>query len=363
MPQMGVSVEEGTVLVWFVGPGDAVDSGQTICEISTDKVETDLPAPLAGIVSEVLVAAGETVSAGTVLARIDPGGAGRPRRTHSPVVLRVAVEHDVDLGHVVGTGRNGRVTKRDVLAFVDAREAAPTSEREPAEVVREREPTASPSTGAEPSRMRQTIAERMTHSLRTAAHCHTFIEVDMSRVEVARRALGIGPLPFFARACIGALRLHPVLNSRFEESGLSSGDPVNLGIAVSLGDDGLIVPVIHDAQELSVEGLSERIKDLAARARSRRLDPGDVQGGTFTITNLGAFGTLISTPIINQPQVGILDVQAIVKRAIVVDDAIAIRPMTILGLGWDHRALDGAQAAGFLATLRDTLQSWPTPAA
>ena len=341
MPQMGVSVEEGTVLAWAVHAGELVESGQTICEIATDKVETDVPAPAAGVVSELFVDVGETVSVGTVLATIDPRDATRSRRGHSPVVLRVAGEHDVDLGQVVGTGRNGRITKRDVLAFVDTREAAVAP--------------------AEPSRMRQTIAERMTHSLRTAAHCHTFIEVEMSRVQAARTALGISPLPILARACTDALRRHPVLNARFDGDRPVSVDAVNIGIAVSLGDDGLIVPVIHDAHELSVEGLAERIGDLAGRARSRRLEPTEVQDGTFTITNLGPFGTLMSTPIINQPQVAILDVQAIVNRAVVVDDAIAIRPMTILGLGWDHRAMDGAQAAGFLATLRDTLQTWPTP--
>ena len=341
MPQMGVSVEEGTVLDWAVHAGDLVKSGQTICEIATDKVETDVPAPVDGVVSEVLVDVGETVPVGTVLATIDPRDAPRSRRGHSPVVLRVAGEHDVDLAQVVGTGRDGRVTKRDVLAFVEAREAAVAP--------------------AEPSRMRQTIAERMTQSLRTAAHCHTFIEVEMSRVQAARTTLGISPLPILARACMDTLRRHPVLNARFDGDRPISVDAVNLGIAVSLGDDGLIVPVIHDAHELSVEGLAERIRDLAGRARSRRLEPREVQDGTFTITNLGPFGTLMSTPIINQPQIAILDVQAIVKRAVVVDDAIAIRPMTILGLGWDHRAMDGAQAAGFLATLRDTLQTWPTP--
>jgi 2-oxoglutarate dehydrogenase E2 component (dihydrolipoamide succinyltransferase) len=354
MPQMGVSVEEGTVLAWAVGAGDLVVSGQTICEIATDKVETDVPAPADGVVREVLVDVGETVPAGSVLATIDPRDVPRSRRGHSPVVLRVAGEHDVDLERVVGTGRNGRVTKRDVFAFVEARDAAAPLAPLPVAAITSAEPA--------PSRMRRTIAERMTHSLRTAAHCHTFIEVEMSRVQAARTALGIGPLPIVARACIDALRRHPVLNSRFDGDRPVSRDAVNLGIAVSLGDDGLIVPVIHDAQELSVEGLVERIRDLAGRARSRRLEPHEVQEGTFTITNLGPFGTLMSTPIINQPQVAILDVQAIAKRAVVVDDAIAIRPMTILGLGWDHRALDGAQAAGFLATLRHALQTWPTPA-
>lgn len=354
MPQMGVSVEEGTVLEWIVQPGDRIESGQAICQISTDKVETEVPAPASGILVEVLVAAGETVSVGTVLARLGSDG-GRSRRGHSPVVLRMAAMHGIDLQQVVGTGRDGRVTKRDVLALVtaaDDRTAAPSDIAAlPAA------PSAPPQS---PSPMRRIIAERMTHSLRTAAHCHTFIEVDMSRVERTRRALGINALPIIARAAIDALRTHPVLNSHFEESALVSTEAIHLGIAVSLGEDGLIVPVIRDAHDRSVEGLAERIRDLAERARSRRLEPRETQDGTFTITNLGAFGTLMSTPIINQPQVAILDVQAIVKRPVVVDDAIGIRPMTILGLGWDHRALDGVMAARFLATVRDTLQGWPT---
>lgn len=362
MPQMGVSVDEGTVVAWLARPGEQVANGQTLCEISTDKVESEVPAPADGVVVEILVSAGETVAVGTLLARIGAAAvaAGRSPRSYSPVVSRVAAAHGVDLEQVIGTGRDGRVTKRDVLEFVEARKEKPAAQPEVPEAPDM--PAGEPATRA-PSVMRRTIAERMVHSLRTAAHCHTFIEVDMSRVELARRTIGIGPLPIIARAAIDALRTHPVLNSHFDQPTSASRDAVHLGIAVSLGEQGLIVPVIRDAHELSVEGLAARIKDLAERARARRLDPAEVQDGTFTITNLGGFGTLLSTPIINQPQVGILDVERIVKRPVVVDDAIAIRPMTILGLGWDHRALDGAQAAQFLATLRETLERWPTSAA
>jgi pyruvate/2-oxoglutarate dehydrogenase complex dihydrolipoamide acyltransferase (E2) component len=262
--------------------------------------------------------------------------ARRARRGHSPVVLRVAAAHGVDLGQVAGTGRDGRVTKRDVLAVVESQSAAG-----------------------------DVAGSRWTESLRTAAHCHTFIEADMSRVELAGRALGVGPLPVVARAVIEALREHPVLNSRFGESGqeLAVGDGVHLGVAVSLSFDGLIVPVVRDAHELSVEGLAERITDLTSRAERRALVPSELEGGTFTVTNLGAFGALMSTAIIHQPQVAILDMPAVVKRVVVVDDAIAIRPTAVFGLGWDHRALDGMLAAQFLATLRDTLESWPTLAA
>jgi pyruvate/2-oxoglutarate dehydrogenase complex dihydrolipoamide acyltransferase (E2) component len=210
--------------------------------------------------------------------------------------------------------------------------------------------------------MRRQIGEHMKRSLETAAHCTTWIEVDMSRVEAARARLGVTALAFVARACIDALREHPALNAWLEGEEYTRHSGVNLGIAVSLGEDGLIVPVIHDAHELSAEGLARRIKDLARRARGRELTPDDVRGGTFTITNPGQYGSIMATPIINQPQVAILDFEAVIKRPVVVTDAdgndsIAIRPMTILGLSWDHRALDGALAAQFLATVKRNLEA------
>jgi pyruvate/2-oxoglutarate dehydrogenase complex dihydrolipoamide acyltransferase (E2) component len=205
----------------------------------------------------------------------------------------------------------------------------------------------------------------MKRSLETAATCTTWIEVDMGRVEAARAKLGVTALAFVSRAVIDALREHPELNAWLDGERYTRVDDVNLGIAVSLGDDGLIVPVIHRAQELSVEGLAARIRDVAQRARSRQLTPDDVQGGTFTITNPGQYGSIMATPIINQPQVGILDLEAIVKRPVVVtdtdgNDSIAIRPMTILGLSWDHRALDGALSAQFLATVKRRLETGVT---
>jgi pyruvate/2-oxoglutarate dehydrogenase complex dihydrolipoamide acyltransferase (E2) component len=203
----------------------------------------------------------------------------------------------------------------------------------------------------------------MKRSLETAAHCTSWIEVDMGRVEAARARLGLTALSFVARATIAALREHPALNATLDGDQYTVHDAVNLGIAVSLGEDGLIVPVLQRAHELSVEGLGVRIKDLARRARSRELVPDEVQGGTFTITNPGQYGTIMATPIINQPQVAILDLETVVKRPVVVTDAdgndsIAIRPMTILGLSWDHRALDGALAAQFLATVKRLLEGW-----
>jgi pyruvate/2-oxoglutarate dehydrogenase complex dihydrolipoamide acyltransferase (E2) component len=203
----------------------------------------------------------------------------------------------------------------------------------------------------------------MKRSLDTAAHCTTWIEVDMSQIEAARTKLRVTALSFVARATVAALREHPALNAWLEGERYTSHQDINLGIAVSLGEDGLIVPVIHRAHELSVEGLAARIKDLARRARSRQLTPDEVRGGTFTITNPGQYGSIMATPIINQPQVAILDLEAVVKRPVVVTDAdgndsIAIRPMTILGLSWDHRALDGALAAQFLASVKRHLEGW-----
>ena len=210
--------------------------------------------------------------------------------------------------------------------------------------------------------MRRQIGAHMKRSLDTAAHCTTWIEVDMSRVEAARAKLGVTALPFVARATIDALREHRALNAWMEGERYTRVDDVNLGIAVSLGEDGLIVPVIHRAHELSVEGLAARIKDVARRARARQLTADEVRGGTFTITNPGQYGSIMATPIINQPQVGILDLEAVVKRPVVVSDgnggdSIAIRPMTILGLSWDHRALDGALSAQFLATVKRGLEA------
>jgi pyruvate/2-oxoglutarate dehydrogenase complex dihydrolipoamide acyltransferase (E2) component len=210
--------------------------------------------------------------------------------------------------------------------------------------------------------MRRQIGEHMKRSLDLAATCTTWIEVDMSRVEAARARLGVTALAFVARATIDAMREHPALNAWLEGEKYTRHTDVNLGIAVSLGEDGLIVPVIARAHELSVEGLAARVRDLARRARARELTPDDVQGGTFTITNPGQYGSIMATPIINLPQVGILDFEAVVKRPVVVTDAdgndsIAIRPMTILGLSWDHRALDGALSAQFLATVKHLLES------
>jgi len=417
MPQMGVSVAEGTIVEWKKKVGDQVERDEVICSISTDKIDTDVESPASGVVAEILVEVGETVAVGTVMARLSgagdvapvenvteasaaieaPGDAGelsgdtgeehveaRPvgvgrgpaGQRYSPVVMRIASEHGIDLSAVKGTGRGGRVRKQDVLALVDGDGAeAPMhieSPYKPDESARRRPrpsriaapqeaPAAAPATGTL-SRIRQSIGRAMVHSLQTAATCTTIAEADMSAVERVRRELGVTYLPVVARATIDTLREFPQLNATLEGEAYTTYDAVHLGIAVSLGESGLIVPVIRDAQELSIEGLSERIKDFARRARSNELTPDEVRGGTFTVTNPGGYGSIIATPVINQPQVAILDTEAVVKRPVVVsdsdgNDAIAIRPMTYLCMSWDHRALDGALAAQFLKALADRLES------
>jgi pyruvate/2-oxoglutarate dehydrogenase complex dihydrolipoamide acyltransferase (E2) component len=375
MPQMGVSVAEGTIVEWKKRVGDWVEADETIVEISTDKVETEIPSPATGRVTEILVEVETTVDVGTVLARIDTGA--RPGEAHadehpvepagdehpppiSPVVRRIAAEHDVDLDKVTGTGRRGRVTKKDVLAYLkDGHEEKPEEATLHIESPYREEPAQpeTAETGQPLSIMRRQIGEHMRRSLDTAAHCTTIVEADMSRIEEARGRMSY--LAFVARAVIAALREFPMLNATLEGDRLTVHEEINLGIAVSLGEEGLIVPVVHNAHELSHEGLAARIKDLASRARSKELKPDEVQGGTFTITNPGAFGALLATPIINQPQVAILDLEAVVKRPVVVGgDSIAIRPMTYLCMSWDHRALDGALAAQFLSSVRRHIEEW-----
>ena len=275
----------------------------------------------------------------------------------------MADEHGIDLSQVQGTGRRGRVTKKDLLAFIgDTDDQSPIASRpEPLlhseSPYREEAPEAPPAGGQPLSIMRKQIGEHMVRSVQTAAHCTTVVEADMSRIEAARGKLSY--LPFVARAVIAALREYPTLNATLEGDRFTVHEEVNLGIAVSLGEEGLIVPVVKNAHELSHEGLAARIKDLAERARSKRLTPDEVTGGTFTITNPGAFGALLATPIINQPQVAILDLEAVTKRPVVVNgDSIAIRPMTYLCMSWDHRALDGALAAQFLSAVRRHIEEW-----
>ncbi len=445
MPQMGVSVVEGTLVEWKKQVGDWVEADEIIASISTDKIDTDVESPATGRVQEILVEVGTTVEVGTVMARIatdaKPGEAhasendsastdgtseasaaleaagdagelqgdtaethagtaqrGSPEvrrsgpRRYSPVVMRIAAEHGLDLEQVEGTGRGGRVRKQDVMAFLENgggaaaageppmhiespyKPDAPAAPRkpksrlgraEPAPAAAEAAPAGMPAGESGPlSRMRQSIGQHMLHSLQTSATCTTIVEADVSRVAALRARSGFTFLPYIARAAIETLHEYPALNATLEGETFTTYDGVHLGIAVSLGTGGLIVPVIRDAQELSVEGLAARIKDLARRARDNRLSPDEVRGGSFTITNPGGYGSLIATPVINQPQVAILDTEAVVKRPVVVtdelgDDSIAIRHMTYLCMSWDHRALDGALAAQYLSSLRKKLEGWP----
>ena len=389
MPQMGVSVSEGTIVEWHKAVGEEIGYEEPIVSISTDKIDTEVPSPVAGVVQEILVEVGETVDVGVVLARVatetsnaEIGGASEaaaavgetpapsseepapvedspaPRR-YSPVVQRIAAEHGIDLDGVKGTGRGGRVRKQDVMALVEGNGSEPPLHSE-SPYRPDPEPAPERSTVEPLSRMRRTIGEHMKRSLETAATCTTWAECDMSAVEAARKR---GPqkltaLPFVARAAIDALREFPALNAWLEGDKHTVHEAVNLGIAVSLGEDGLIVPVIHEAQDLSVEGLAKRIRELARAARDKTLTPDDVRGATFTITNPGQYGSIMATPVINQPQVAILDLEAIVRRVVVIgEDQMAIRPTTILGLSWDHRALDGALAAQFLSAMRRRLEA------
>jgi 2-oxoglutarate dehydrogenase complex dihydrolipoamide succinyltransferase (E2) component len=425
MPQMGVSVADGTILEWRKRPGDWVEADETICEVTTDKVDVEIPSPAAGRLERILVEAGENVPVGTPIAEIDGGASAgeahpdehhepdqpdhepdrsgpdqpdhEPDRSgfHSPVARRIAAEHGIDLDDVEGTGIGGRVRKRDVLARIEAERGRPEHERplhtespyrpdEPAEP--ELEPVGNgdaarngapgeqlPGRREPLSPMRQAIARHMVSSRRSAAHCTTIVEADMSRVAASRerhkdamaqRGVTLTYLAYVAHATVEALGRHPILNASIDGDEIVYHDDVNLGIAVAL-DDGLIVPVIPKAQRLSLEGLAAAIADLAGRARSGSLEPDDVHGGTFTITNPGQFGAVLATPIINQPQVAILDLEAIVKRPVVVEagdgaDSIAIRPMAYLPMSWDHRALDGAEAARFLSEIKQQLESWET---
>ena len=445
MPQMGVSVAEGTIVEWRKRPGDWVEADEPVCDVTTDKIDVEIPSPASGRLHRIMVEPGTTVAVGTLLAEINaearPGEAhpdenngreaagsreheeaatapeteratmsagaeatdadGDRSRFYSPVVRRIADKHGVDLSLVSGTGIGGRVRKKDVLAYIEAREEAPAGHPEPvlhiespyrpeeteaptpSEAGDEAAPVApagapsprvdqlvGPSRSEPMSPMRQAIARHMTESRRTAAHCTTIVEADFTRVsnrraqlrgQMRRRNVNLTYLAFVALATVEALQEHPRLNASVDGEEIVYHEDVNLGIAVAL-DDGLIVPVIRRAQRLSLEGMAAAIGDLAERARRRQLEPDEVHGGTFTITNPGQFGAVLATPIINQPQVAILDLEAVVKRPVVVEgpdgDSIAIHPMTYLCMSWDHRALDGADAARFLGAVKARLEDW-----
>jgi 2-oxoglutarate dehydrogenase E2 component (dihydrolipoamide succinyltransferase) len=441
MPQLGESVVEGTVTKWLKQVGDPVEEFEPLLEVNTDKVDTEVPSPATGTVLQVYVAEGETVEAGTLLAVLGEAGeeipeapeskpkaapakavaaepepvavpashpapapaalqpvAGRSRELGfiSPVVARIAGENSIDLSLVPGTGQNGRITKKDILAFIETRKpAAPWEEPASGELFRPTEeifgakptatkarpaapviPSARPGTVVPLNSVRTAIAEHMVRSKRTSPHVTTVMEADMSRVVAHRLANKVGYAAdgvkltfsaYFAMATVEALKTVPMANSSFSDDGIVLHPAVNLGMAVSLGEQGLIVPVIKNAEQISLRGMATAIDDLATRARGRKLQPDEVAGGTFTITNHGVSGSLFATPIINQPQCGILGVGIMQKRVVVVEtptpdgkvaDSIAIRPMVYLTLTFDHRILDGAVADAFLGTVVDRLENW-----
>lgn len=369
MPQLGESIAEGTIVKWLIPVGDRVEKDQSLLEVETDKVALEIPSPASGFLTEVLVQEGETVPIGTLLARLEetaratgvinrvggvvvrpaaPPGEGQDR--YSPAVRQLAKEHGVDLSQITGTGAGGRVTKKDVLDYV--------AKREPLGVRRE-------ALGGEEilpfTPMRKTIAERMVKSRQTSAHVATFFEADFSAIAKVRERHGLTYLPFVVKAVTRAIKDVPVLNSSWGESGIVLKRDIHMGIAVSL-EDGLLVPVVRHADRKNVKDLAKEIADLAERARTKRLSPEEVQGGTFTITNHGGFGSLFSTPIIHQPQIAILGVGAVQKRPVVINDAIGIRPMCYLSLSFDHRVIDGAIADQFMGKVKTYLEQsdWDT---
>jgi 2-oxoglutarate dehydrogenase E2 component (dihydrolipoamide succinyltransferase) len=432
MPQMGVSVSEGTITRWLKQEGEHVEADEPLLEISTDKVDTEVPSPASGTLTQILVQEGETVEVGTKLGQIG-GAAGAPAPEPepeapatqeaaqeadapspaetvqpvqpvasagngdngggfiSPVVARIASEHNVDPSQISGSGRGGRVTKKDILAFIESggaqQQAAAPAPASPAAAPQAAPPPkpaapapaapaeAQPGEQLEPvSAMRRGIADHMRKSLDTSAHVTSAIEVDMSKVVAARNVLkkeyqsayGVNPtyLAFVARASVQTLVNHPYVNGELRGESIVTRSFVNLGIAVELADGkGLIVPVLRNAETMNLLGLAKGIADIAARARNKQLLPDDVQGGTFTITNPGGYGTFHGTPIISQPQSAILGTYALVKRPWVVtddsgNDAIAIRPMMNVTLTYDHRLIDGAYAGRFLKELRERLEGW-----
>ncbi|MBF8300964.1 MAG: Pyruvate/2-oxoglutarate dehydrogenase [Acidobacteria bacterium] len=429
MPQMGESIAEGTIVRWMKKVGDRVDRDEPLFEITTDKVDAEIPSPAAGILTEITAKEGDTVSVNTVVGTIqlageEPGQEATPRtasaqqvqtgpsavapaaettatarvahaasgqatgevprdglrrQTSSPLVRRIAREHNVDVARITGSGLGGRVTKQDILEYVgrdsgsgvrdsmkplEAGVASPAS-RAPSLESRIPRPGLGNRVEIQPlSAMRKKIAEHMVLSQRTSAHVHSVFHVDFSDVqrirqekkdEYERLGAKLSYMAFIAMAVIDALRRHPIVNASLDGDNVVYRKDINLGIAVAL-ESGLIVPVVRNADEKNLLGLSRAIADVAERARARQLKPEEVHGGTFTITNPGQFGAQFGMPIINQPQVAILGVGTIEKRPVVVDDSMAIRMMAYLTLGFDHRLIDGAVADQFMADVKKHLE-------
>ena len=424
MPQMGESIAEATISKWRKKPGESVQKDEVILEISTDKVDSEIPAPAAGTLAEVLFSEGDVVPVKTKIAVIDTAGGAAvapstngasangaakaapaavhaapppapqqaaPKaaevtaedsgRFYSPLVKGLAEKHGVslsELASVPGSGQGGRLTKEDFLKYIESRGAAPAPAAKPAATPAAARP-ATPDTpsgdwGADGTRvvmmdgMRQAIADHMVRSKHTSPHVYSIQEVDVTNIANWRaknkgafeksEGFSLSFTPFFLEATTRALEAFPFVNASVEGKKIILKKHVNLGCAVALGNTGLIVPVIKRAEEKNLVGLARSLNDLAQRARNKKLVPDDVAGGTFTVTNPGVFGTIIGTPIINQPQVAILCLGAIKKRPVVIDDMIAIRQICYLTLSYDHRIVDGSLGGQFLAFIRDYLENW-----
>ena len=419
MPQMGESIFEGTITKWLKKVGEQVTRDEPLFEISTDKVDAEIPAPVSGVLTAIKAETGQTVQVNSVVAVIGGAGAaasaapasvapstpavvpvetapqapqtrepatasGEEVRT-SPLVRKLASEHNVDLRQVTGSGTGGRVTKEDILAFVERAKSAPAQTAPVTAAPVTEKTAAAPAAPAAPNKfagtpgvvepmsvMRKKIAEHMLASRRTSAHVHTVFDVDMTRIVKLREknksrfqqstGLKLTYTPFFIRAVAQALRAWPIMNSSVEGDNINYKRDINIGIAVAL-DWGLLVPVIKHADELSFVGLQRALNDLGERARSKKLKPDEVSGGTFTITNPGIFGASFGLPIINQPQVAILDLGAIVKKPMVLtdkdgNDTLAIRSMITMAIGFDHRVVDGAVADQFMMVVKSVLEGW-----
>jgi pyruvate dehydrogenase E2 component (dihydrolipoamide acetyltransferase) len=423
MPQMGESIAEGTITRWIKQLGESVQRDEPLFEISTDKVDAEIPSPSAGTLVEIKNQSGETVPVNQVVAVLEtdaaaasagsapapsakpaapPAAAAAPAAAPapapapatpraaatpapalvraadgegafvSPVVRKIAAEHGLDPSQVPGTGAGGRVTKKDILDFVAKGVPAPARQAGVAARAPQPAPAVTFAPGARVERqtmspMRKKIAEHMIESRRTSAHVHSVFEVDMTTVVKLRErnkavyedrhGTKLTLTPFFVKAVCDGLRAWPIVNSSVEGDEIVYRKDLNIGIAVAL-DWGLIVPVVRNADQLSLAGLATRVNDLAERARTKKLLPDEVQGGTFTITNPGVYGGLYGLPIINQPQVAILGIGGIEKRPVVIDDAIAIRSMMYMALSYDHRVVDGAVADQFLALVKKGLQEF-----
>ena len=405
MPQMGESIAEGTIVRWIKKVGEPVERDEPLFEISTDKVDAEIPSPAAGILTDIKVQEGETVAVNSVVATIGQagevaseterragpaaadevrragpaeGGASRGgpaaswngRRRSSPLVRRIAKDRNVDITQISGSGIGGRVTKHDILGYIEEvrLKPAPTGSLKPDSASSPQSRTQPPPMAADRieklSVMRKKIAEHMIVSRRTSAHVHSVFHVDFSTIEKLRQqkkaeyeqaGARLTYMAFIARVIAEALRRHPIINASIDGENVIYKKDINLGVAVAL-DEGLIVPVIKHADEKNLLGLSRAIADVAERARSRRLNPDEVHGGTFTIINPGQFGAQFGIPIINQPQVAILGVGTIEKRPVVVYDAVGIRTMAYLTLGYDHRLVDGAVADQFMADVKERLE-------